>query len=74
MGSCHEGLVGRAGYTRLRVGGAARLMISSLRSDKGGVTAVENLCIVRAKALRARLQNSEVDGGAASRLHRRLQS
>jgi hypothetical protein len=37
--------------TRLRVaraGGAARRMISSLRSDEGGVAAVENLCIIRA--------------------------
>ncbi len=36
------------GGTRLRVGGATRWMISSLRSDEGGVGAVENLCIVRA--------------------------
>ncbi len=61
MGSCHEatrrpGCVApraggtrlRVGGTRLRVGGATRWMISSLRSDEGGVGAVENLCIVRA--------------------------
>ncbi len=50
--------VGEAGGTRLRVGGtrfagraggAARQMISSLRSDEGGVAAVEHLCIIRAR-------------------------
>ncbi len=40
--------VEEAGGTRLRVGGAARRMISSLRSDEGGVATVENLCIIRA--------------------------
>jgi len=41
----------RVGGTRLRVGGAARRMMSSLRSDEGGVGAVENLCIIRAKTV-----------------------
>ncbi len=35
------------GGTRLRVAQAVQ-MISSLRSDEGGVAAVENLCIIRA--------------------------
>jgi hypothetical protein len=41
----------RFGGTLLRVGGAARRMIFSLRSDEGGVAAVENLCMVRARSV-----------------------
>ncbi len=36
----------------MRVGGAARRMISSLLSDEGGAAAVENLCIIRARLLK----------------------
>ena len=42
-------LAGRGHPLAGRTGGAARRMISSLRSDEGGVAVVENLCIIRVR-------------------------